>query len=118
MVESHLSVVGHWSGGCQAAGQVLSSQGQATPETLQVRRETMQSSPSLLQVMEAQMHFDFPNAPWVYRSAKEYTPGAGMAFGLGMYQISTRQWIFTANLALQARTRLIKHSFYLANLRP
>ncbi len=34
-------------------------------------------------VLEAEMHFDFPNASWVNGYPKEYTPGRGMAFDLG-----------------------------------
>ena len=34
--------------------------------------------------MEAEIHYDFEWAPWLKSmTAKEYTPGDGMAFGLG-----------------------------------
>lgn len=33
---------------------------------------------------EAEIHYDFENAPWLYQmTEKECTPGAGMAYGLG-----------------------------------
>ncbi len=35
-------------------------------------------------VREADLHFDFPNASWVYGwTQKEYVPGQGMTFALG-----------------------------------
>jgi len=38
---------------------------------------------ALGEVMEAQMHFDFPNASWVNGYSSKYKPGDGMLFGLG-----------------------------------
>ena len=43
---------------------------------------------ALGEVVEAQMHFDFPNASWVYTYGEKYTPGAGMLFGLGKSPMS------------------------------
>jgi hypothetical protein len=35
-------------------------------------------------IKEAEIHYDFESPPWLsHMTAKEYTPGAGMAFGLG-----------------------------------
>ncbi len=35
-------------------------------------------------IKEAEFHYDFENAPWLSSmTAKKYTPGSGMAFGLG-----------------------------------
>lgn len=35
-------------------------------------------------VTEAQIYYDFENPPWLkYLSAKKYTPGDGLLFGLG-----------------------------------
>lgn len=39
---------------------------------------------ALGEVLEAEIHYDFPNAGWIYGwTEKEYTPGKGMLFGLG-----------------------------------
>jgi len=36
-------------------------------------------------ITEAEIHYDFDQAPFLhFLSAKEYTPGAGLTFGLGM----------------------------------
>ena len=35
-------------------------------------------------IMEAEIHYDFESPHWMkHMTAKNYTPGAGMAFGLG-----------------------------------
>lgn len=37
------------------------------------------------EVTEAIIHYDFDRAPFLHLlAAKEYTPGSGLAFGLGM----------------------------------
>jgi len=38
---------------------------------------------ALGKVMEADIRFDFPSPSWIEGWGKEYTPGQGMAFGLG-----------------------------------
>lgn len=39
---------------------------------------------ALGEVLDAEIHYDFPNAGWIYGwTAKEYKPGQGMMFGLG-----------------------------------
>jgi predicted dehydrogenase len=37
-------------------------------------------------IKEAEIHYDFESPPWLSRmTAKKYTPGSGMAFGLGEF---------------------------------
>ncbi|OAA65852.1 NAD(P)-binding domain protein [Niveomyces insectorum RCEF 264] len=39
-------------------------------------------------VKEADIHFDFPGAPWIYNwTQKEYEPGSGNLFGLGSHTL-------------------------------
>lgn len=41
---------------------------------------------ALGEVLDAEIHFDFPNAGWIYGwTSKTYVPGQGMMFGLGKY---------------------------------
>lgn len=46
------------------------------------------------EITEAEIHYDFDRAPWLhYLTAKKYTPGSGMTFGLGtMVVINMRIW--------------------------
>lgn len=47
--------------------------------------EYLVNSGALGDVRDAQMHFDFPSPGWVTDwTRKEYRPGEGMAFGLGV----------------------------------
>lgn len=40
---------------------------------------------ALGEVLEAEMHYDHPNAGWIHGwTEREYTPGKGMLFSLGM----------------------------------
>lgn len=42
---------------------------------------------ALGEVLEAEIHYDFPNAGWIHGwTEKDYTPGKGMLFGLGKRQ--------------------------------
>lgn len=34
-------------------------------------------------VLEAEIHFDYPDPGWISGWGKEYIPGEGMTFGLG-----------------------------------
>lgn len=44
--------------------------------------------------MEAEFHYDFESPFWLkYMSEKKYTPGSGMAFGLGMMHLSIQSVI-------------------------
>ena len=46
---------------------------------------------ALGEVKEAEIVYDFESAPWLSNmTEKKYTPGAGMAFGLGMFECSRR----------------------------
>jgi predicted dehydrogenase len=46
-------------------------------------------------IKEAEIHYDFENAPWLsYMTAKKYTPGSGMAFGLGTHSIDQALVLF------------------------
>ncbi|KAK4451402.1 hypothetical protein QBC34DRAFT_400902 [Podospora aff. communis PSN243] len=45
-------------------------------------------------VLEADIHFDFPSASWVHGWGKEYSPGQGMAFGLGTHTIDQALTMF------------------------
>ncbi|KLU86942.1 oxidoreductase [Magnaporthiopsis poae ATCC 64411] len=46
-------------------------------------------------VRDAQIHFDYPNPPWISGwTAKEYTPGQGMGFGLGSHTIDQALVLF------------------------
>ncbi|KAK0656899.1 oxidoreductase [Cercophora newfieldiana] len=45
-------------------------------------------------VLEADIHFDFPSAPWVNGWGKKYSPGQGMAFGLGTHTIDQALTLF------------------------
>ncbi|KAK3356602.1 hypothetical protein B0T25DRAFT_451330 [Lasiosphaeria hispida] len=45
-------------------------------------------------VLEADIHFDFPSPSWVTGWGKEYTPGQGMAFGLGTHTIDQALCLF------------------------
>lgn len=42
------------------------------------------SKNALGKIMEAEIHYDFESPPWLsHMTEKKYTPGSGMAFGLG-----------------------------------
>lgn len=46
-------------------------------------------------IKEAEIHYDFENAPWLSSmTAKKYTPGTGMAFGLGTHSIDQALALF------------------------
>ncbi|KAG9251418.1 uncharacterized protein F5Z01DRAFT_279810 [Emericellopsis atlantica] len=50
---------------------------------------------ALGKIMEAELHYDFEAAPWLkHMTAKEYTPGAGHAFGLGTHNIDQAYVLF------------------------
>ena len=50
---------------------------------------------ALGEITEAQIYYDFENPPWIkYLSAKEYTPGAGLLFGLGKRENSPHSSAF------------------------
>lgn len=49
---------------------------------------------ALGEVLEAELHFDHPNAGWIHGwTEKEYTPGKGMLFALGEWQHDIRESI-------------------------
>lgn len=44
------------------------------------------SQGALGKIMEAEFHYDFESPPWLkFLTQKEYTPGSGLAFGLGQW---------------------------------
>ncbi|KAH8899942.1 oxidoreductase [Thozetella sp. PMI_491] len=46
-------------------------------------------------VLDAEIHFDFPSPSWISGwTKKEYTPGSGMAFGLGTHTIDQALYLF------------------------
>ncbi|PSN65735.1 oxidoreductase [Corynespora cassiicola Philippines] len=46
-------------------------------------------------VKEAEIHYDFESPPWLHlMSDKEYTPGSGMAFGLGTHSLDQALTLF------------------------
>ncbi|KAH6688459.1 hypothetical protein F5X68DRAFT_221827 [Plectosphaerella plurivora] len=46
-------------------------------------------------IKEAELHYDFENAPWLHlMSAKKWTPGSGMAFGLGTHSVDQALALF------------------------
>ncbi|KAH7372076.1 hypothetical protein BKA64DRAFT_750894 [Cadophora sp. MPI-SDFR-AT-0126] len=50
---------------------------------------------ALGRITEAEIHYDFENPPWMkYMSAKKYTPGDGMMFGLGSHSIDQALVLF------------------------
>ncbi|KAK5651532.1 hypothetical protein OQA88_11986 [Cercophora sp. LCS_1] len=53
------------------------------------------SSSALGTVLEADIHFDFPSPSWITGwTSKDYTPGSGMAFGLGTHTIDQALHLF------------------------
>ncbi|KAJ3531860.1 hypothetical protein NM208_g8694 [Fusarium decemcellulare] len=53
------------------------------------------SKKALGKIMEAEIHYDFESPPWLSRmTEKKYTPGAGMAFGLGTHSIDQAVVLF------------------------
>lgn len=54
------------------------------------------SKDALGTITEAEIHYDFENPPWIkHLTAKEYTPGDGLLFGLGKHAASILYPAFT-----------------------
>ncbi|KAJ3044994.1 hypothetical protein HDV00_012414 [Rhizophlyctis rosea] len=45
-------------------------------------------------IRETEMHYDFPNPGWIHGWTGKYTPGEGMAFGLGTHTIDQALCLF------------------------
>ena len=78
------------------------------------------SKGALGRVTEAQIYYDFENPPWLkYLSAKKYTPGDGLLFGLGestiIYSLHAAERITNSGKALTPST---KPWCYLADQNP
>lgn len=49
-------------------------------------------------IKEAEIHYDFESPPWLaHMTKKEYTPGDGMAFGLGKHTFSSHSALYDNN---------------------
>lgn len=59
-------------------------------------------------VLEADIHFDFPSPSWVQGWGKEYSPGQGMAFGLGKGYIAAYRMRLEVLTCVKARTQSTK----------
>jgi len=52
-------------------------------------------------IKDAEIHFDFRSPGWVTSwNTKEYSPGQGMAFGLGIYSLFSPpySWVINADV--------------------
>ncbi|KAJ4037900.1 hypothetical protein NW761_006367 [Fusarium oxysporum] len=45
-------------------------------------------------IKEAELHYDFESPPWLSKIGAKYTPGSGMAFGLGTHSIDQALVLF------------------------
>ncbi|KAF5239324.1 hypothetical protein FANTH_9983 [Fusarium anthophilum] len=45
-------------------------------------------------IKEAELHYDFESPPWLSKMGDKYTPGSGMAFGLGTHSIDQALVLF------------------------
>ncbi|KAK4041441.1 hypothetical protein C8A01DRAFT_14804 [Parachaetomium inaequale] len=52
------------------------------------------SQGALGDVLEADIHFDYPDPGWISGWGKEYTPGQGMTFGLGTHTLDQALYLF------------------------
>ncbi|KAH6989938.1 hypothetical protein EDB80DRAFT_729255 [Ilyonectria destructans] len=58
-------------------------------------------------ITETEIHYDFDRAPWLhYMSAKKYTPGAGLTFGLGTHNIDQAYVLFGRPVSVTAFYRV------------
>ncbi|KIX10507.1 uncharacterized protein Z518_01590 [Rhinocladiella mackenziei CBS 650.93] len=60
-------------------------------------------------IKDAQIHYDFENAPWVARmTKKEYSPGEGMSFGLGYHSLDQALLLFGRPKSVTAFLRAVR----------
>jgi predicted dehydrogenase len=53
------------------------------------------SNGALGDILEANIHFDYPDASWISRwTKKEYVPGQGMTFALGTHTLDQALYLF------------------------
>ncbi|OJJ03929.1 hypothetical protein ASPVEDRAFT_891134 [Aspergillus versicolor CBS 583.65] len=61
------------------------------------------------EITEAEIHYDFDRPAWLhYMSNKEYTPGAGMTFGLGTHSIHQAYLLFGRPASITAFYRVYR----------
>ncbi|KAH8658541.1 hypothetical protein BGZ61DRAFT_510624 [Ilyonectria robusta] len=59
------------------------------------------------EITEAEIHYDFDRAPWLhYLTAKKYTPGSGLTFGLGTHSIDQAYVLFGRPVSVTAFYRV------------
>ncbi|KAJ5054803.1 uncharacterized protein L3040_001067 [Drepanopeziza brunnea f. sp. 'multigermtubi'] len=60
-------------------------------------------------ITEAQIYYDFENPPWIkYLSAKEYTPGDGLLFGLGSHTLDQALVLFGRPKSVTAFLKVLR----------
>ncbi|KAH7384709.1 oxidoreductase [Cadophora sp. MPI-SDFR-AT-0126] len=60
-------------------------------------------------ITDAQIYYDFENPPWIkYLSAKKYTPGDGLLFGLGSHTLDQALILFGRPMSVTAVLKVLR----------